>query len=145
MLCFPGRLYIFTCLWYININIMKKSGTGLKTITMLCLIFVLIVDKIKQIYWTCTISSYFFDTPLHLWIIRCRGTKGTWMFYKKINQWIKTKINPQLTWNLQHATKKSIYHKSSICTNNIIKIATETELKWNILEMYTSNILQYMY
>lgn len=41
--------------------------------------------------------------------------------------------------------KKSIYHKSSICTNNIKKIATETELKWNILEMYISNILQYMY
>lgn len=46
-----------------------------------------------------------------------------------MNKKVKTKINPQLTRNLQHATKKSIYHKSSICTNNIIKIATETELK----------------
>lgn len=40
------------------------------------------------------------------------------------------------------ACNKKIYIS---CTNNIIKIATETELKWNTLEMYTSNILQYMY
>lgn len=59
-----------------------------------------------------------------------------------MNKKVKTKINPQLTWSLQHATKKSIYHKSSICTN--FKHNKNSYRNWTKMKYFRNVYIQYI-